>query len=284
MKILILFVDYVGGGDKMKVINCFPFFDELDLLKVRLHELDPWVDRFVLVESRETYSGNKKPLYFAENKEMFKEFLPKITPLEFIPPKGTGMPKNAAECDIMRENPQRAYMMEGLRDCSDDDIILIGDLDEIPRGMDFEEVFKRKPFATHKVFLHAAYFYYMNLYRPGAWTGTIILPYKNLVSVFNSSPQTVMHGRRKHTVNITKGVKDRGWHFTFMGGVEAVQYKEKSYGHFDRHINETVETTRNRMKEGYTFRGRSLIKVPIDDTYPKWFVENIKDFKHLLLE
>lgn len=268
----------------MRVVNCFPFFDELDLLKIRLHELDPWVDRFVLVECSETYTGIKKPLHFAENKEMFKEFLPKITHLEFPILKGLGHPKNSNECEVMRENPQRAYMMEGLKECSDDDIILIGDLDEIPRGMDFEEVFKTKPFATHKVFLHAAYFFYMNLYRPGGWPGTIMLPYKNLVSVFNSSPQLVMKSRRKHSVKATKGTKDRGWHFTFMGGFEAVRSKEKAYGHWDKHLNETEEMTRNKMKEGYTFRGRSLVRVPIDESFPEWFVENIDNFKHLILE
>ena len=56
---------------KRKVIDCFPFFNELELLKFRLTELDPYVDKFVLVESTRTFTGNFKPLYYSLNKDLF---------------------------------------------------------------------------------------------------------------------------------------------------------------------------------------------------------------------
>jgi len=58
--------------------DCFMFFDELELLDLRLHYLDPLIDRFVLVESTRTFSLKDKPLFFDENKSMFSKFLPKI--------------------------------------------------------------------------------------------------------------------------------------------------------------------------------------------------------------
>ena len=39
----------------MKVIDAFMFFDELDLLEIRLHELDPLVDHFVIIEALERH-------------------------------------------------------------------------------------------------------------------------------------------------------------------------------------------------------------------------------------
>ena len=42
------------------VYDCIPFFNELDILKLRLHILDPIVDQFVIEEATVTFSGEKK--------------------------------------------------------------------------------------------------------------------------------------------------------------------------------------------------------------------------------
>ena len=60
------------------VYDCFQFFNELDILKLRMHVLNDVVDKFVISEATVTFSGEKKPLYFQENREMFREFEDKI--------------------------------------------------------------------------------------------------------------------------------------------------------------------------------------------------------------
>ena len=57
----------------MKIYDCFTFYNELDLLEIRLNILLPSVAYFVLVESTKTYSGVRKKLFFNENKERFLE-------------------------------------------------------------------------------------------------------------------------------------------------------------------------------------------------------------------
>ena len=57
------------------VYDCFPFFNELDLLEIRLNVLKDGVDRFVIVEAGETHTGKPKPFYFEENRGRFAEFL-----------------------------------------------------------------------------------------------------------------------------------------------------------------------------------------------------------------
>jgi beta-1,4-mannosyl-glycoprotein beta-1,4-N-acetylglucosaminyltransferase len=58
--------------------DCFPFFDEFELLQVRLHELADLVDQFVLVESTKTHSGEPKPLYYAESRRRFGNLADRI--------------------------------------------------------------------------------------------------------------------------------------------------------------------------------------------------------------
>ena len=58
----------------MKVIDCFPFFNELDLLEIRLNELRGVVDAFVITESPQTFTGMKKSFFFKDNEDRFKEF------------------------------------------------------------------------------------------------------------------------------------------------------------------------------------------------------------------
>ncbi|NJM15850.1 MAG: hypothetical protein HC896_11225 [Bacteroidales bacterium] len=59
------------------VYDCFPFFNELDILEIRLNELNEAVDKFVLVEASRTFQGDPKPLYFEENKEKVQGFFAK---------------------------------------------------------------------------------------------------------------------------------------------------------------------------------------------------------------
>lgn len=56
------------------VYDCFPFFNELDVLEIRLNVLDEVVDKFVIVEMSKTHTGRDKPFYFEQNKERFKKF------------------------------------------------------------------------------------------------------------------------------------------------------------------------------------------------------------------
>lgn len=60
------------------IYDCFSFFNELDLLEIRLNTLDKVVDKFILFESTLTHTGNPKPLYYAENKDRFAKFSDRI--------------------------------------------------------------------------------------------------------------------------------------------------------------------------------------------------------------
>ena len=74
-----------------KIYDCFNFFNELDILELRLNTLYDHVDFFVIVESDVTHSGESKKFFYEENIERFSKFSDKIlnykilnTPSDFI--------------------------------------------------------------------------------------------------------------------------------------------------------------------------------------------------------
>ena len=107
------------------VYDCFQFFNELDILKLRMHVLNDVVDKFVISEATVTFSGEKKPLYFQENREMFQEFENKIIHKVV---DDTPMDTSA----FMRDSHQKCAVARGLEGAKDDDIVIFSDVDEIP--------------------------------------------------------------------------------------------------------------------------------------------------------
>ena len=56
------------------IIDCFPFFNELDVLDIRLNILNEVVDKFVLVEASKTQSKIDKPFYFEQKRIDIQNF------------------------------------------------------------------------------------------------------------------------------------------------------------------------------------------------------------------
>jgi hypothetical protein len=114
----------------MKVYDVFPMFNEVDLLELRMEILDKHVDFFVITECNKTFQGGDKPFYYLENKERYKKFHHKIIYNQFIDDKGDQW--DHWDRDVNHKNA----VSKALVNCSDDDIILTSDLDEIPNFED----------------------------------------------------------------------------------------------------------------------------------------------------
>ncbi|MFK7945132.1 MAG: hypothetical protein AB8B85_19770 [Paracoccaceae bacterium] len=112
---------------KSKVFDCFLFYRELDLLEIRLAELGPRVDRFVLVEATVDFAGNPKPLYYHDNKDRFADWEDRIEHVI------VDTEPAAPEVRWARQRYQRDQFLHGLSDAAPDDIVMVSDLDGIPR-------------------------------------------------------------------------------------------------------------------------------------------------------
>ena len=143
----------------MNIYDCFTFFDENEILEIRLNELNKYVDYFVIVEAGQSHRGVKKNKNI--NEDIINKFKSKVR-YYYI----DSFDKNLSPWQ--RENFQRNYLNAGLHDAKKDDIIIVSDADEIPnlKNFNFEEV-NNFVFAFQQI--HTMYKF--NLIREPDWVG-----------------------------------------------------------------------------------------------------------------
>ena len=230
----------------MKIFDCFMYFDEEILLDLRMNILDKYVDYFVIVESTFTHKGEERKLHF--NHKRFEKFENKIIYLVYDekPKDIKEILKNDIEPDIsnkfiinalLRENGQRNFIINGLKDADDDDYILVSDVDEIPNleKVDFSKINQKI-----LLFRQDMFYYKFNLNLPNfSWTGTKGCKKRNFISPqwlrnikdrkYNFLRFDTFFSKTKY-MNI-KIIDNGGWHFTNLKNAKEIEYKLKSYLH-----------------------------------------------------
>ena len=134
------------------VYDCIPFFNELDILKLRMQILAPYVDFFVIEESSVTFSGQPKRMIFAENRKLFAEFEDKIhyVAVEDSPMEGVTTHE--------RDRYQKNQLIRAMGDCRPEDIVIFSDVDEIPKPETLVRVIKE--FEAGKIYHLAQRMFY----------------------------------------------------------------------------------------------------------------------------
>ena len=113
----------------MAIYDCFQFFNEENILDLRLNILAEEVDFFVIVESTTDHQGNTKKLNFDKTK--FKKFEKKIIYI-VVEDTADGIKKPHLGQNSLVERHQRNSIIRGLKNCADEDLVIISDVDEIP--------------------------------------------------------------------------------------------------------------------------------------------------------
>ena len=173
----------------MKIFDCFPFFNELSLLDMRLNYLNKVVNKFVIIEGTHSHQGKLKKLYYDENKSLFKKYEYKIIHIiQDSYPKHFGDTHSAFIYDYHTRNG----ISKGLWKCFDSDVIMISDVDEFPDVGKFNlfngdlTIFKHLMF-YFKFNLRVKNFDYDN--GDGLWPGTRMLKFelfKNIIDCVNN--------------------------------------------------------------------------------------------------
>ncbi len=277
------------------IYDCFQFFNELDILKIRLHVLSPVVDRFVISEATETFSGLKKPLYYEENKAMFAEFEDKIihVVVDDTPQGGTHE----------RDTFQKNAVTRGLAGCTDDDIVIFSDLDEIPNPDKIREILQN--FQEDKIyhFAQRLFYCYLNMEEVSGsllsyagefegvarkkWIGTKMLSYKLLRA------QHLLLGELRFPERKEIGIRvdDGGWHFGYMGGHgekdirKRVQEKVVSAAHQEYNSKHVLSNVTDQIKDGKDIFGRNaqFVRCEIDESFPAYIREHQKELDFLIM-
>lgn len=101
------------------IYDCFPFFNELDILEIRLNTLYDTVDYFVITEANKTHTGKEKEYIFEKNRERFAKFLDKVIYIKVEDfPDLESSKKSSDGNKWLYENYQRDAIMRGLKDCN----------------------------------------------------------------------------------------------------------------------------------------------------------------------
>ena len=214
------------------IVDCFSFFNELELLEIRLNVLDPYVDKFVLVEAAKTQTLRDKPFVFEENKEKFNKFLSKIIHVKLEKEECPSGDFRQVSDDWGMENFQRNGAIKGVEslDLESNDIILISDLDEIPNLSDVESNVETIEKEKVTSFTQNTFSYFLNMqcFDIDDTDETRKISRHSLgvarSVLYMYSPQELWSLRNTASGHQTP----RGWHFSFMGGPEKVREKSLS--------------------------------------------------------
>ncbi len=253
------------------VIDLISYNGEADVLELRLNMLGDIVDEFIICEAETTFGGNLKLLHYQQQKERFKKWHHKI---KYHIIENTFTSKEIEEARVSKytggdprwvnEYLQKEAIKKALTHLKDNDIIYIGDVDEI-----WEH---KEPSGIEKLKLRV-YTYYLNMRSSEEFWGPMRAYYKDVKDkCFNDIRN-----------NIDYRTKDfQGWHFTNQGGLLAV--KQKAIDQYND-IMFNGEFIYNKIDKNFGVRdyvGRDF-KLEINESdWPPWLKENREKFARLL--
>ena len=265
----------------MKVVDTFTFFNELELLEVRLNILNDHVDKFVLVESTRSHQNKPKPLFYQENKHLFKKFNSKIEHIIV-----DDFPNHTYHSF---EHHQRDCIERGVVCCEDDDIVFISDLDEIwdpakiDLNIDGEKIYKWGSLLS--------YFYLNIIAQPRMWRQPLFLKYSLLKSLRSQNFEITRDILRNDQgqAQITKLYENlsniRGWHFSYIGDAE---YKLQNFlhsEHRDKKKEYLQQCVKGRVNPFHTHVQMHRLKDSALINYlPRYISDNISKYEHLILK
>ena len=235
------------------VVDCFTFFNEFDVLELRLRTLGEVVDRFVICEAPFTFRGDPKPLYFAAEAERFAAWSDRLRVIALPGPPATDAWAN--------EGAQRSFLASALAECAPGDVILIGDVDEIPDPRLLAQTPAPGRIIAHHMVLMRGYANRADNGGAPAWYGTRALRAGDLAAF------GTLNDVRYHPVGDCDVVTG-GWHFSSFGGGEVMERKLRSFSHAELDIRYLRD--RRRLDVHYEGAGgaAATVEVPAETLPP----------------
>jgi len=248
------FIDYCDFFKiKNKIIDCFTFYNELELLSYRLNILQDVVDYFIIIESTLTHIGKPKKLYFQENKHLFEKenFFERIIHIVV-----DDFPFKYPNIDISKnqqwenEKFQRNCITRGLDKLTlyDNDVIIISDLDEIPDPNTIKNTNSFDIACLEQDF----YYYNLNSKMDHKWYHPKIMKYHSWIS----SNLTFSDIRLKNYNIIKKG----GWHLSYFGSSQFISNKIQNFGHqeYNSETFTNIESINEKLKKRVDIYNRKI--------------------------
>ncbi|RAK81617.1 glycosyl transferase family 17 protein [Aspergillus fijiensis CBS 313.89] len=268
-----------------KIYDLIPFSTELDWLEIRMHELDSQVDYFVIVESTETFTGQPKPLHFANHYANFSRFAPKILyhALDLAPLRHN----STWEREAYTRNALFTAIFPSLLGAARpnaDDILLVSDADEIPRPETLTLL--RNCVTPPRVTLRSRFYYYSFQWHHvgGDWHHPQATVYAGLDRTI--LPEDLRMQSAGNPTGLDLG--NASWHCSscFSRVAELVQ-KIRGFSHTEYNRPEFVEPREivRRVRHGldlFDREGQEYEKVAHVTDVPEYLKRNARRFAFLL--
>jgi beta-1,4-mannosyl-glycoprotein beta-1,4-N-acetylglucosaminyltransferase len=263
---------------KNKIFDCITFFDNNFMFDLRYNILKDVVDFFIVCESNYDHKGNKKKINFIRDKNFDQDKIKHFV-LEKPFPKNANTWQNQAI--------QREYLLSCTDLAEQEDYIFFSDPDEIPKPeilINFE--LKKK----YGIFMQKCFNYKFNLYNSyeSPWEGTRVCKKKNLKSIDFMRQKIKSKNLKYNFLRIDKEksielFNEAGWHFNNIFSVEEISLKLKTFAHTEfidsKYSSTSVIRDKIEKKIDLFERGHSYESIKIDNTYPKYLIENIDKYK-----
>jgi beta-1,4-mannosyl-glycoprotein beta-1,4-N-acetylglucosaminyltransferase len=269
------------------IYDCFQFFNELPILLIRLKYLDDTVDKFVITEGTKTHSGNKKDLIIKNNWHLLKEFHHKIIYI---------VVDNYPEFhnSWTYENFQRNELFRGLKNCCDNDLILISDVDEIPNK---KKIPNNILDGEIYLFIQRLYLYYANTYvnKHLIWEGgTKILNFRTIKkNLYNKNyvkyhpikfPKYLNEYLTPTKIRLYRNPKlifNGGWHLSWLGGVNNIKLKLDATSHQEINNPNNAKSIEQSLEKGIDLLTNRNLYI---DIYSNNIPTVFKGYEHLFLK
>lgn len=270
----------------MKIYDCFTFYNELDLLEIRLNELYDYVDHFVIVEANATFTNKLKTYVYEKAKARFSRFADKIIHVKVI---DMPMSKDA----WVNDRYQRDQIFRGIEHADPDDLIIVSDLDEIirPAAIEYMRASKNTLFPIRMPLFNFKFNYMRSEVEP-----YVVWGMAGRRHLFDHIKPDAFRALRfnyftvpfQYTLADTEVIEHGGWHFGYMGNNEWLKDKAASFAHQEINYPEFVnnidvdKSIANRMHWG-NFGPERYTIVELDDYFPKHIVDNTERYKDWIL-
>jgi hypothetical protein len=268
-----------------KIYDCFTFFNELDLLELRLEELYDHVDHFVLVEASTTFTSIPKPFYFEENKNRYSKYLDKI-----IHVKVEDMPHDPDAW--VNDRFQRNSINRGLDNADDNDIIIVSDLDELVRP---ETVKQLRADNQNQIWGLRMPLFYFKFNHMLASTESQYMVWGMACRKKLLVPADTFRFQRFQLASLSynynqdglRMMEHAGWQFSYLGDSDFAKNKIKSFAHQETNTKSVLEkiNVEDSIQNGYGLGPSSteqFVNIHIDDYMPKTVVTNLDKYSHYI--
>lgn len=254
------------------IIDCTMFHWEFDILELRMRELWDTVDYFVVTESVCDHRGNERELALSNNISKFDWASEKLILNISDKPKD-------AQVSWDYEKYQRLKSVQdaiSILNLQPNDFLLISDTDEIFRP----ESVKRMAEEGGRYIIHMPmYYYYLNLFVED-WYHPKASSLKTL-----TNPNNMRTGGETDFYYVYNG----GWHFSYLGSPEQIQYKLKTFAHDEMDIPEftNIDVIKNNIKNHsdlFNRFGNYKFRIDqINNSFPQYVINNIDKYAEFII-